>query len=105
MKKKLLAIFFLIFISVEKSNSGSFESCSNASDIAESIMYARQQNADMIKVYNAGAKTLPDKRTKKTLMRLVQRAYKKRRYSTEKYKNNAIMDFKNKIFNECYSEK
>jgi hypothetical protein len=70
--------------------------CTSYSEIATSIMEARQLNAPIVNIIKAvGGEA--------ALLEIIKKAYSEPLYSTKEYKKTAVVSFSNDIFLACYN--
>ena len=80
------------------------KSCKFLANMAEKVMSARQDNVPMLKlVENFQNSELPE-HIIEGIVYLISMAYSTPRYSTERNKRNAAIDFQNRIFNGCIND-
>lgn len=97
---KTLILAAIIALSPAHSFAG--DVCSSLGNIAESIMIKRQQGvklSEMMKIINS----LPVNPITEVTRFIVIGVYKKPRYLTETFQNQAIANFRNKVELACYA--
>jgi len=97
-KKVFISITFLIVASTFAFAND--EMCTDMSELAASIMKARQQGASMSLVISAATKNLDDA-TSAAIREIVIDAYNAKRWHSESIQKRAIDDYRNKIFLLC----
>lgn len=99
MKKLIIAsIFMFLSFNVAANNSETMEFCTAMSGLGESIMTARQNNADIGDMF-ALAQRFTE--TSDLAVAMVTEAFNRPRFSTESNKQASIRDFKNEMFLVC----
>jgi hypothetical protein len=92
MKALLLIVALLPFTAFAEKLS--FKTCTNFSNLAESVMTSRQLGFDIVKAYEIAGDN-------KAFQLLVTDAYSQPKFLTKAYRNNSISKFKNKYFLNC----
>jgi hypothetical protein len=73
--------------------------CEQMDSMAESVMKARQTGVPMATIYKITV--TGDDYTSRIFKMLIEGAYKESRFSTEKYQEKAVVDYRNLIFLAC----
>lgn len=96
----VVMILTMFFVAPRMTVAGDVESfCANVSKAAGAIMQKRQENVDISKLMA----TLPEEgQVRKILKAIIIDAYNSPSYSTEKYKREAVMKFKNAVYIDCF---
>lgn len=97
MKHKILATLLLastVTLADESKELSPFEACAKHSELAELIMQLRQDNADMVAMYEAV-------KDDDVAIAMLNIAYDTPAYSLESNKRNEVAEFKNDIFRAC----
>lgn len=76
--------------------------CPQMDKMAESVMKARQNGVPMAKMYEASV--TDNSYTSRVFKMLIDGAYKESAYSSPKYKEKAIVDFRDTIFQACLQQ-
>jgi hypothetical protein len=93
MKKSLLLLTALTVVSTNAFAKNL--DCKGTSDLAGVIMESRLVGVTMADMFNI------NEDGNKTIEKMIIQAYESPAYSTEKYQQNAILEFKNKWFMAC----
>ena len=70
--------------------------CTSYSEIATSIMKARQANASIVSLYKFAD-------GESTIIAIIKDAYGQPLYTSDEYKKSAVISFSNDIFLACYN--
>lgn len=94
--KKVILILLFVFLSfnVYAESKDIDEICGNASEMAEAIMKARQNNAPMRKIMNSAPEN-------KLIKIMIKDAYSQPRMNVEENQQDMITDFGNKYYKQC----
>ena len=79
--------------------------CATVSETAELIMKARQEAITRRVVTEAVTKDQDNNEIKNLWLSLVELAFARPRFTSEKYKQEAISDFSSDVYSTCYKSK
>jgi hypothetical protein len=95
-------IIGMLFIPlVAKSEPTDFEVCSGFAELAEQAMSCRQENIDLQLVLGVIKKVNAGEAEAKLAKIIILEAYDSPRFHLEENRQDAIMEYKNKIFLQC----
>lgn len=105
MKKTMLAIIFVLFLSGNVSagnkNPTYYDFCKELSDVSNLIMYARQVGIPITTILDDIRKQ--DVRHQNYMIPIVYTAYKHPRHDSEEYIMELRTEFANNVFVDCIS--
>ena len=96
---KTIILIVLLTFSVT-TYAQDLKTCTVLSDLAGAIMKYRQDNVDVVKLYDV-ANSRPDAELQEFMRSTINLAYRQPGYSTDKYQAEAIVKFKNQFFLDC----
>lgn len=99
---KYLALFALVFVSASASASETENEgiCTSVSELAGSIMGARQSGASMSEMYDVANRT-GDEAMADMQKNMILLAFDKPSYSTQEYRERAKTEFASRMFGLC----
>lgn len=100
---KLLSAAFLFVISfmAHSATDTNEEYCKDLYQLAENIMFFRQDGASVIKQMELVESMKPTKDFKRLMEMMIEKAYKEPKFGSEEYKAEAITEFANDIYIRC----
>lgn len=106
---KLLIVTFFVSMGVGQANADDqFAYCTDIKTLAETVMSARQNNADISQMLTAagnsytGENTQADENAHAILIALIKDAWQVPAWSGDVYQQRAIKQFGNEAFIACY---
>lgn len=101
--KKLLAAAFLLAMSfmTHSATDTNEDYCKNLHQLADNIMFFRQDGVSVIKQMELVESTKPTKDFKRLMEMMIEKAYKEPKFGSEEYKAEAITEFANDIYIRC----
>lgn len=100
--KTIITMSLILMLLSSTVSAAALKDCTAYAEFAETVMRVRQDNRDMIKVLKVIEKYDPE--SKRWMELVITGAYDKPLFSSLKYKQRSIMEYKNAVFNNCYKK-
>ena len=98
----IIVAILIILLPAVKAEDTVMERCTAIAGLAETMMTRRQENYDVVSLYEVAERQ--SSAVRQDLRTMIKHAYSMPLYSSVKYKNRSIQKFKNIYFLACYKE-